>query len=63
MYEDHPHWRVYFNLLESLYQVHPVRNDIAGTIESIAQITPELLYKCYQTFYHPNNMAVFVTGD
>jgi predicted Zn-dependent peptidase len=63
MYEDHPHWRVYFNLLESLYQVHPVRNDIAGTIGSIAQITPELLYKCYNTFYHPNNMAVFVTGD
>jgi predicted Zn-dependent peptidase len=63
MYEDHPHWRVYFNLLESLYQVHPVRNDIAGTIESISRITPDLLYNCYNTFYHPSNMAVFVVGD
>ncbi len=63
MYEDHPHWRVFFNLLESLYRVHPVRNDIAGTVESIAQITPELLYRCYNTFYHPSNMAIFIVGD
>jgi len=63
MYDDHPHWRVFFNLLESLYQAHPVRNDIAGTVESISRITPELLYLCYNTFYHPSNMAVFVVGD
>lgn len=63
MYEDHPHWRVYFNLLEGLYRKHPVRRDIAGTVESIARITPELLYRCYRTFYHPANMAVFVVGD
>lgn len=63
MYEDHPHWRVFFNLLTGLYQKHPVRNDIAGTLESIAVITPDLLYRCYKTFYHPSNMAVFVTGD
>lgn len=63
MYEDHPNWRVFFNLLASLYQFHPVRKDIAGTIKSIAEITPELLYRCYNTFYHPNNMAVFVVGD
>lgn len=63
MYEDHPHWRVFFNLLESLYIEHPVRNDIAGTIDSIAEITPDLLYRCYNTFYHPSNMAVFVVGD
>ncbi len=63
MYQDHPHWRVFFNLLEGLYQQHPVRNDIAGTAESIAQITPDLLYRCYKTFYHPSNMALFVIGD
>ncbi len=63
MYEDHPHWRVFFNLLEGLYCEHPVRNDIAGTTESISRITPDLLYRCYNTFYHPSNMAVFVVGD
>jgi len=63
MYEDHPHWQVFFNLLAGLYREHPVRKDIAGTIDSIAQISPDLLYRCYNTFYHPSNMALFVTGD
>lgn len=63
MYEDHPPWRIFFNLLGALYQKHPVRDDIAGTTQSIARITPELLYNCYNTFYHPSNMAMFVTGD
>ncbi|MGI5822719.1 MAG: EF-P 5-aminopentanol modification-associated protein YfmH [Dethiobacteria bacterium] len=63
MYQDNPNWRVYFGLLEALYARHPVRNDIAGTAESISKITKDLLYKCYYTFYHPRNMAIFVTGD
>lgn len=63
MYEDNPNWRVYFNLLSILYQKHPVRNDIAGSFESIGKITKDILYKCYNTFYHPLNMAIFVTGD
>lgn len=41
MCEDNPERRVLFNLLKALYALHPVRLDIAGTVESIAQITPE----------------------
>lgn len=63
MYEDNPEWRVFFNLLGALYYTHPVKIDIAGTIESIAKITPELLYQCYNTFYNLNNMALCVAGD
>ncbi|GAB7388315.1 pitrilysin family protein [Bacillaceae bacterium] len=63
MYEDNPDWRVYFGLLQSLYRSHPVRIDIAGTIESISRITKDLLYKCYRTFYHPSNMLLFVVGN
>lgn len=63
MYQDNPHWRGFFNLLGALYENHPVRIDIAGTIESIRKITPETLLQCYKTFYHPSNMAVFLTGD
>lgn len=62
MYQDNPDWRVYFGLIEALYQKHPVHIDIAGTIESIAQISKETLYTCYHTFYHPENMALFVVG-
>ncbi len=63
MYEDNPQWRGYFELLKALYARHPVRNDIAGSVESISKITKDILYQCYNTFYHPRNMAVFVTGD
>ena len=45
------------------YQKHPVRIDIAGTIESIAQITDDLLYRCYRTFYNLHNMVLAVAGN
>lgn len=62
MYEDNPDWRQYFGMIASLYGKHPVRTDIAGTVESISNITKELLYTCYETFYHPSNMLFFVVG-
>ncbi|WP_249323557.1 EF-P 5-aminopentanol modification-associated protein YfmH [Wansuia hejianensis] len=63
MYEDSPGWRVYFNLLEAMYVDHPVKIDIAGTVESINTINKELLYKSYNTFYNPSNMVLFIVGD
>lgn len=63
MYLDMPGDRLHSNLMEALYVHHPVRLDIAGSVESIRTITPDMLYQCYQTFYHPSNMVVFVTGD
>ncbi|MFX0571641.1 EF-P 5-aminopentanol modification-associated protein YfmH [Bacillus pumilus] len=62
MYDDNPDWRLFFGLIENLYQEHPVRIDIAGTVESIAPITKDHLYECYETFYHPSNMLLFVVG-
>lgn len=62
MYADNPDWRVYFGLIEALYKVHPVHIDIAGTVESIGTITKETLYTCYNAFYHPSNMLLFVVG-
>jgi predicted Zn-dependent peptidase len=63
MYDDNPEWRSYFGLIEAMYHRHPVRIDIAGTVESIAKIDKETLYKCYETFYHPSNMVLFVVGS
>ncbi|WP_085833386.1 EF-P 5-aminopentanol modification-associated protein YfmH [Clostridium merdae] len=63
MYDDDPQWRVMFNLLKALYHHHPVKIDIAGTVESIAEITPDYLYRCYNTFYNLNNMALCVAGN
>lgn len=63
MGEDNPDRLSLFQMLRCMYQNHPVREDIAGTVESIAQITPELLYKCYRTFYNLHNMALVVSGN
>lgn len=62
MYEDNADWRAYFGLIESMFHTHPVKIDIAGTIDSISKITKDLLYTCYETFYHPSNMLLFVVG-
>ena len=63
MYDDNPDWRVYFNALEGLYNSHPIREDIAGSVESVNSITKEELEKCYRSFYTPDNMIVFLIGD
>jgi predicted Zn-dependent peptidase len=62
MYDDNADWRLYFGLIQNMYSNHPVKIDIAGTSESIAKITKDMLYQCYYTFYHPSNMLLFVVG-
>ena len=63
MYDDDPSWRVMFNYLKAMYHSHPIKEDIAGTVESIAKITPELLYRCYNTFYNLGNMVLALAGN
>lgn len=63
MYEDNPNTRVYYELMRALYEKHDVRTEIAGSVESIREITADLLYKCYNTFYNLHNMVLCVCGD
>lgn len=63
MYDDDPNWCASLNLLKALYWEHPVRVDIAGSVESIAEITPEILYRTYNTFYNLSNMVLSVAGN
>lgn len=63
MYDDDPSWRVMFNLFKIMFHNHPVKDDIAGTIESISKINAENLYKCYDSFYNLNNMALCIAGN
>ncbi|MBR6529855.1 MAG: insulinase family protein [Clostridia bacterium] len=62
MYEDDPSTRLEFGLLECLYHNHPIKIDIAGTVESIAEITDKTLYDCYNTFYNLHNMVLVLCG-
>lgn len=63
MYEDSADSQVYEDLFAAMYRHHPVRVPIAGTVESIGAITPEILRSCYDAFYHPANMMLCVVGD
>lgn len=63
MYEDSAHSRVGEDLFSALFRSHPIRVPIAGTVESIAEITPQLLEDCHRAFYRPDNMILCVVGD
>lgn len=63
MYEDSSDSRVFENLFAAMYKHHPVRHSIAGTVESISQITADTLYDCHSAFYTPENMILCVVGD
>ncbi|MBR2786640.1 MAG: insulinase family protein [Clostridia bacterium] len=63
MYDDDPGFKLYLNTMDCLYHKNAVKLDIAGTIKSISNINPDVLYKCYNTFYHPSNMTLVVCGD
>ena len=63
MVEDSPGYVVYNRLMRLLYAHHPVRDQVAGSVESIAQITSDTLYNCHRAFYRPSNMVLCVAGD
>lgn len=63
MYEDSPDSVVFENLFAAVFANHPIRNSIAGTVESIGKITAQTLYDCYHGFYTPDNMMLCVVGD
>src|SRR5690625_582068 len=63
MYDDQADWQSFMGTIKGMFQNHPVKFDIAGTVESIDAITKEDLYVCYHTFYHPSNMILFITGN
>ena len=63
MYDDSPEWRLVFGIYQNLYQNHGIGEDIAGSTQSIAEITPEMLYACTDAFYRPQNMVLAVAGN
>ena len=63
MYDDDPDWKGFSTFLEAMYHLNPVRIDIAGSVESISHITKEMLYQCYNSFYQPSNLSLFIVGD
>ena len=63
MYKDNPSDRLYNYLMKNMYKYNARKEDVVGSIESINSITKDILYMCYNTFYHPNNMYLCISGD
>src|SRR5699024_6433053 len=63
MYQDNPTWMIFSETIKNMFKEHPLHIDILGTEESIRAITKEDLYTCYETFYHPENMGIFIIGN
>ena len=62
MMEDTPSWKTYVGVFEGMYHEHPVNTSIAGSVQSISEITPEILSHCHKAFYSPANMTLVVSG-
>ena len=63
MYDDNPSDRCFYGMLEAMYHSHSIRRNICGSVSSISEITADLLYQCYHTFYRLSNMALVVCGN
>ena len=63
MYKDNPDYCLFFHTLANLYPDTPLAEDIAGSVESIAEITVEDLDENFETFYHPSNMSLLLIGN
>ena len=63
MYDDSPFWKLYERATYNAFHEHPIKYPLAGTISTIKKITKENLYTCYNTFYHPSNMFLVITGN
>lgn len=63
MGEDDPDNAIYYRLLRMLFDHHPIRDRVVGTVESISHITAQTLYDCHKVFYAPSNMVLCVEGD
>ncbi|MBO5329320.1 MAG: insulinase family protein [Anaerotignum sp.] len=63
MYDDDPNWVVYYQILNGMYESHPIQNQIAGTAETVAEVTAETLQKAYETYYTTENMALICAGN
>ena len=63
MGDDDPNIEVFYGLMRCMYAHNPIRVNIAGTVESIAEITADTLYTCHRAFYNPQNMVLWVAGS
>ena len=63
MYEDNPEWALDDTMRKNMFYSLPIKEKIAGDVQSIENITKEDLYEAYNTFYNPSNMYLVIGGN
>ena len=63
MCNDRPSDLLYDKIRQNTIEKNSFRESIIGTVEDVNSITKEMLVDCYNTFYHPKNMFLVVTGN
>ena len=63
MTRDDPNRLFLETIYKNLFNKLPYNNNVIGTRKDISSITKEDLYKCYNTFYNPSNMALFIVSN
>lgn len=62
MDEDSPDTLLYFETNKALLKKSNYRNLVTGTKEDVKSITLEDIERVYDTFYHPENSFIIITG-
>lgn len=63
MGKNNPGHKLFYGMNKALYQKDKRRNYVTGDVEDVKEISVEELKKVYDTFYHPENMFLIITGN
>ena len=63
MCNDRPADKLYEEIRKNIFSNNNFKDSIIGTHKDISDIDKDILYTCYNTFYHPSNMFLVVTGN
>ena len=63
MSNDDPYSKIFYDNLKNVLQKSNYRNLITGEVEDIKEISLDDVEIVYDTFYHPKNMFLTITGN
>lgn len=63
LYDDEPIWCAYYEMLDAMYEKHPIKIPIAGDKKSISNIDKKVLEESFSLLYPTNKMAIICVGD
>ena len=63
MGKNKPGHKLYYGMNKALFKKDKRRNLVTGEVSDVKKITKEQLQLVYDTFYHPKNMFIVITGN